>query len=45
MGGWNLDMHFYYTDDFFQSVVKVVDRGNRFILSTHFLFVVQVENS
>lgn len=45
-GSWNSKVHFVRTSNYFRTVDRIIDRGNRFIFSEgSFLFVAQVHES
>ena len=39
---WNYKIDFVYSDDFFQSFKILVEKGNKFFLTNHYLFVASV---
>ena len=45
LSGWSMKSHFYYSDDFLKSSTMIVNQGNKFLLSQHFIFVAQVMNA
>lgn len=40
--GWNYKIDFAYSDDFFKTKTAVVHKGNKFLLTEHYLYVAQV---
>ena len=40
--GWNYKVDFVYSDDFFKTTKVLASKGNKFLLTNHYLFVAQV---
>jgi len=42
--GWNYKVDLVYSDDFFKTTILLVSKGNKFLLTNHYLFVATVSD-